>query len=250
MNSQLSTSDLTKRMKGAQHYGAAEGRETGCGPEENRMQGRLNTKSVIHPRAGRAKTAAGPFYKQRTVAERWGMFRIMIEPELPTAREEDDGFTVTPWRGRHDFKIPRKWQRTPSKPKVEVDQNAKPGEIRLKKWMVDECKRIGRSLSVVYKRLKRGEYPHVHTRAINKSVVFVTVDKQSIYEPVVNVSLAGEVRLKTWLVDESARLGIGISGVFMRLKRGAYPNVHVRHENRAVAFVRVDPQTAMPEVPE
>lgn len=58
------------------------------------------------------------------------------------------------------------------------------------------------------------------------------------YVRVVHDPLPGEVRLKTFLQDEAARLNVSTHAVFQRISRGNYPGLSKRRVNGRVVFVK------------
>lgn len=55
-------------------------------------------------------------------------------------------------------------------------------------------------------------------------------------------ALPGEVSMKEWRLAEARRLGIGPSGVAMRLSKGKYPGLRLRVANARRVFVAVENQ--------
>lgn len=55
------------------------------------------------------------------------------------------------------------------------------------------------------------------------------------YNP--SLALPGEVPLKQFCLDEAAKDGVGYHAIFVRIRRGKYPTLGVRHVNSRVVFV-------------
>lgn len=51
--------------------------------------------------------------------------------------------------------------------------NARPGEIAIKQWVMEEATRTGLRVGSIYSRVYRGRYPALRRRWVNARVVFV-----------------------------------------------------------------------------
>lgn len=61
----------------------------------------------------------------------------------------------------------------PKRPRLKLLDRAREGEVPLKEWVAAEAVRCGCSLSCIYMRLSRGDYPHLQKRRENARVIFV-----------------------------------------------------------------------------
>jgi hypothetical protein len=50
--------------------------------------------------------------------------------------------------------------------------------------------------------------------------------------------LNGEITMKRWLIEESARENVSPSAIAQRLSRGHYPDLRLRRVNQRVIYVR------------
>jgi len=73
---------------------------------------------------------------------------------------------------------------------------------------------------VVHHRMQRGDYQ----------------ERQRSVKP---LPLPGEISLKEFVSNESRRLRICASAIFMRIGRGKYPNLQIRRATARTVFVKV-----------
>lgn len=106
-------------------------------------------------------------------------------------------------------------------------------EIPLKSWILDRAAERGCGYTRIWDKIRRGHYPDLKLRRVNKRVVFVDTRPGTCSTEL----LPNETTLKSWLMDRAKQLGISYSGVYMRLVRGKEPWPELRRVTARTIFV-------------
>lgn len=117
----------------------------------------------------------------------------------------------------------------------------RPGEIRLKEFLIGEADRRGTSVRAIEFAITRGKYPGLIKRHVNEWVVFVSGDLRFMSGGTVAECrpLPGEVSFRDWAGAKAIEESRSVQCIYMRFARGAYQGLKVRKVNERLKFVRV-----------
>jgi hypothetical protein len=175
-----------------------------------------------------------------------------IRGEVDAARtdigSQEDGFAVSPYRGRPVGLEGGRWNDM-SKPPYNpwrdggrckrVDKpapKARLGEVPLWQFMQVQMKKWGVSKNTIYGWFQQGLFKGLKVRKAGRRFVFVRMPRR--FPAPAHVARAGEVPLKEFVTREMERLEIPATTIYMRIQRNGYPDLVVRRVNQRVVFVK------------